>query len=482
MAVVMGDMLGSGIFFTPGTLAAVAGARWQVYFIWALCGLIVLCGALTLGELVSLLPKAGASYHIIGEGFGPGWGFVKAWMETWVSAPGSMASIAIVFGELLRGFLGNGSPRVFGIGAVALFAAINLMGVRWGGRTQVALTAIKIAGLLALVFGSYVLAERVAPLPSQSAADGGGLFSFLRFVGLGVAAVLFTYDGWTDVSHVAGEVSEPRRTLPRGLGLGVLGITLLYLVVNDAFLRVMPLDRMREEGTSVGTRLAVATFGDAGGQVVSWLILISIFGALGGLVMTAPRLVYAASAEYEALTRGRGGHRFFEALAYVSPRTAVPAASILFCAVLATVAILFFGTFERLVAFIVVPLQLTNILMVAAVFRFRKRGPASSDRYLTPGYPFVPLTFILVMSLLLVNAVVFNPRETFMGIALTALGIPVYLLDPESGEDKRAVLDAERSRFLSARHPVARLAQADGVTTPERARRRTPPGSLAPTS
>jgi amino acid transporter len=426
MAVVMGDMLGSGIFFTPGTLAAVADARWQVYFIWGLCGLIVLCGALTLGELVSLLPRAGASYHIIGEGFGPGWGFVKAWMESWVSAPGSMASIAIVFGELLSGFLGGGSPQVFGIGAVTLFAAINLMGVRWGGRTQVALTGVKIAGILALVFGSYFLAERVTPAPSE-AGDGAGLLGFLRFVGLGVAAVLFTYDGWTDVSHVAGEVSQPRRALPLGLGMGVFGIMVLYLVVNDAFLRVIPLDQMRAEGSSVGARLAIATFGKAGGQVVSGLILISIFGALGGLVMTAPRLVYAASAEYEAMTRGRGGHRFFEALAYVSPTTAVPAAAILFCAVLATIAILFFGTFERLVAFIVVPLQLTNILMVASVFRLRKRALAAPEPYLTPGYPFVPLTFVFVMGLLLVNAIVFNPRDTFMGIALTAIGIPAYL-------------------------------------------------------
>jgi APA family basic amino acid/polyamine antiporter len=426
MAVVMGNMLGSGIFFTPGTLAAVADANWQVYFIWALCGLIVLCGALTLGELASLLPRAGASYHIIREGFGPGWGFVKAWMESFVSAPGSIASIAIVFGELLSGFLGRGSPQLLGIGAVALFAAINLRGVEWGGRTQVALTAVKIAGLLALVFGSYFLAERVPPAVAAE-AGGGGLFAFLRFVGLGVAAVLFTYDGWTDVSHLAGEVSEPHRTLPRGLGLGVLAITLLYLVMNDAFLRVMPLDQMREEGATVGTRLAIATFGDVGGQMVSGLILISIFGALGGLVMTIPRLVYAASAEYAAMTSGRSGHRFLAALARVSPRTQVPAAAILFCAVLATIAILFFGTFERLVAFIVVPLQLTNILMVASVFRLRKRALSSPDQYLTPGYPFVPLAFILAMGLLLVNAIVFNPRDTLIGVALTALAVPVYL-------------------------------------------------------
>ncbi len=435
MAVVMGDMLGSGIFFTPGNIAAVADAPWQVYFIWTLCGLIVLCGAMTLAELVSIIPKAGASYHIIREAFGPGWGFVKAWMESWVSVPGSMASVAIVFGELSAALLGTGSPRLLGIGAVALFAGINLVGVRWGGRTQIALTAIKIAGLLALVVGSYALAEPVAPVPI-SAPGSFGLLSFVRFVGLGVAAVLFTYDGWTDVSHLAGEVSEPDRTFPRGLGLGVLGITMLYVLVNASFLRVMPLERMREEGESVGTALAVATFGAAGGQVVQGLILISIFGALGGLVMTAPRLVYAASAEYEAITRGRGVHLFFSALSRVSPRSAVPAGSIVFCASLATLAILFFGTFERLVAFIVVPLQFMNIMMVASIYRLRKRreeSGAGTDRYRTPGYPFVPLLFVLVMSVLLLNAVIFNPRDTAIGIALTALGIPVYFWIREGG-------------------------------------------------
>jgi APA family basic amino acid/polyamine antiporter len=429
MAVVMGDMLGSGIFFTPGTLAEVAADDWQVYFIWALCGLIVLAGALTLGELACLFPRAGASYHIIAAGFGPFWGFVKVWMEIWVSAPGSIASIAIVFGGLVSSFLGqrsNASPQLLGIAAIALFAGINLLGVRWGGRTQVALTAVKIAGILALVIGSYLLAETV-PSSAEATAGAGGILTFLRFVGLGVAAVLFTYDGWTDVSHVAGEVEEPRRNLPRGLAFGVVSIMLLYLLVNHAFLRVMPLDRMRLEGEQVGTHLALATFGPVGGQVVSGLIVISIFGALGGLVMTAPRLVYAACAEYDGITRGRPGNVFFRTLAFVSRRTAVPSSAILFCSLLSAVAILFFGTFERLVSFIVVPLQLTNVLMVASVFRLRKRTRETPGAYLTPGYPVVPLVFVSVMSLLMVNAIVFNPRDTFIGIALTAAAAPVYL-------------------------------------------------------
>ncbi len=424
MAIVMGDMLGSGIFFTPGQLAQVAEHPWQVYFIWSLAGLIVLCGALTLGELASLFPRAGATYHIMSAAFGPAWGFVKVWMEAWVSAPGSIAGIAIVFGEFAVSFLGDsaGPAQIWGIGAVFVFAGINLMGVKWGGRTQVILTTIKITGLLVLVGGSYLLAEAVAP-SGEVSSSSGGLPALLRFVGLGVAAVFFTYDGWTDVTHVAGEVANPKKTLPLGLGLGVFGITILYLIVNHAFLRIMPLAVMRDEGATVATRLASATFGDAGGQAVSAFIMISIFGALGGLVMTAPRIIYAPASQYKDRERGGSVFRF---LAYVTPKTGVPANAILFSATLSVVAILWFQTFDRLVSFILVPLQLINVATVAAVFRLRKRALENHDQYLTPGYPVVPLVFIVVMTLLMVNAAIYNPLDTFIGLALTALGLPVY--------------------------------------------------------
>lgn len=428
IAVVMGDILGSGIFFTPGELATVADSPWQVYFIWILCGLIVLCGALTLGELVSILPKAGASYHIMGEAFGPFWGFVRAWMEIWVSAPGSIASIAIVFGEFVTLFLGGRGPGppAWGIVAIAVFAAINLRGVSWGGRTQIALTSIKIAGLLSIVVGSLLLAEPASADASVAGAAGGGLGAFLRFLGLGVAAVLFTYDGWLDVSHVAGEVSNPKKNLPLGLGFGVFGILCLYVLVNYAFLRVVPLSVMREEGTTIAAAVAIATFGEVGGQIVNAVIMTSIFGALGGLVMTAPRIVYAPCESYAELTVGRRGGGLVRALAYVSPKTRVPSAAIIFSAALACVAILFFGTFGRLVSFIVVPLQFANIVLVASVFRLRKRIENDPRHYRTPGYPVVPLVFIVVMSLLLVSAIVYNPLDTFIGIGLMVAGAPVY--------------------------------------------------------
>ncbi|HSG94657.1 MAG TPA: amino acid permease, partial [Afifellaceae bacterium] len=230
MAVVMGDMIGSGIFFTPGELASVATAEWQVYFFWATCGLITLCGALTLAELAALIPKPGVSYHALTRAYGPFAGFMQAWMMVLVSGPGAIAGVAILFGELANQVFGTGSPGMqfaWALAAIAFFAGINLRGAEWGGRTQVFLTAIKLLGLAALVAGGVFLAAPAQPDAIPEGIGEEGLFGLLRFVGLGVAIVFFTYDGWIDASNVAGEVRNPNRDFPLAMGIGVLGITAL---------------------------------------------------------------------------------------------------------------------------------------------------------------------------------------------------------------------------------------------------------------
>ena len=427
-AIVMGNMLGSGVFFTPGELAAVAHRPWQVHFIWALSGVITLCGALTLAELCILLPHAGASYHIIREGFGPFWSFLQVWLELWVSGPGAIAGIAIAFGEFMHRVSGGWpgvSPVGWGVAAISFFAAVNLAGVEWGGRTQIALTVVKVLGIGGLVLGGLLFAAP-APAPAMSVATEatGGLLGFARFTGLGIAAVLFTYDGWIDVSHVAGEVRNPARDFPRGLGLGVAALTLLYVAVNIAYLRVVPLDAMRAAPTAVAATVATAAFGTRGGSLLNGLMIVSIFGALGGLIMTLPRLFYTLAAAHigqaEGLTR-----RFFAGLCRLSPRTTVPSGAILFTALASIGALLFFGSFSRLVNFFVVPLQLANILMVAAIFRLRRRhGPPVG--YRTPGYPVTPIVFIVVMAGFLISAIRFQPVDTLIGVALAATGVPVY--------------------------------------------------------
>lgn len=159
-AIVVGDMIGSGIFFTPGQLAAVAEADWQVYLIWAMCGFIALCGALTLAELAVLIPQAGVPYRALSDAYGSFAGFMQAWVMVLVSGPGAIAGIAILFGEFADRIFGAGdAPLVWAVGAIVFFAAVNLRGVSWGGRTQILLTAVKVLGLLGLIVGGILVAD-----------------------------------------------------------------------------------------------------------------------------------------------------------------------------------------------------------------------------------------------------------------------------------------------------------------------------------
>ena len=429
MAVVVGDMIGSGIFFTPGELAAVATSEWQVYFFWSLCGLITLCGALTLAELSALIPKAGVSYHALTEAFGPFAGFMQAWMMVLVSGPGAIAGVAILFGELANQVVGTASEGAqlgWAATAIVFFALVNLRGAEWGGRTQVLLTSIKVVGLFALIVGGALLAApaTVTAIP-ETANDAENLTGFLRFIGLGVAIVLFTYDGWIDASNVAGEVKNPNRNFPVAMGVGVLLITVIYLLVNYAFLRVVPLEAMREDPTLVAPRVAEAAFGSAGGSLLNVLMWISIFGALGGLVMTLPRLFYAAASEYVGRAGGTRLGPLFRGLAWQSAGRSVPSGAILFAAGVSIAALLFFGSFSRIVNFFVVPFQFMNMLMVASIFRLRPRL-STPETYRLPGYPVVPAIFIGVMGLFLLTAIWFNPLDSLIGVALTLAGAPVY--------------------------------------------------------
>ncbi len=424
----MGDMLGSGIFFTPGQVASVAQFEWQVYSIWLLCGVITLCGALTLAEIATLLPRSGASYHALGAAFGPRIAFIQAWTMVLVSGPGAIAGAAILFGELAARMTDTGAAWMWGAAVIVFFCAINVAGVAWGGRTQIILTSIKVLGLFALVVGALALAEAVLPTPvAVVGTSDDGIGSLVRVVGLGIGFVLFTYDGWIDASNVAGEVRDPNRAFPLAMGLGVVGVTLIYLIVNFAFLRIMPLAEMRHDPSMVAATVAEAAFGATGGSVLDVFIWVSIGGSLGGLILTLPRLYYAAAHEYVDRANRRGVGAMFRVLSYVSPRTSAPSGAIVMGGAIAILALISFGSFSSIVSFFVVPFQIVNILMVAAVFRLRPRL-ATRDTYRTPLYPLVPWFFIAVMSVFVIATLIYNPVESLIGCALALLGIPVFNL------------------------------------------------------
>ena len=379
-----------------------------------------------------MLPKAGVSYHALTEAYGPFAGFMQAWMMVLVSGPGAIAGVAILFGELANQVFGSGASGMqltWAVAAILFFALINLRGAEWGGRTQIVLTSIKIAGLVALIIGGVFIATPAAapPIAADTAGGDQGLIGFLRFVGLGVAIVLFTYDGWIDASNVAGEVKNPNRNFPLAMGAGVILIVLIYLLVNYAFLRVVPLEEMRANPTLVAPMVAEAAFGEVGGATLSILMWISIFGALGGLIMTLPRLFYAAASEYVDRADNTRMRPIFRAMAYLSPKHAVPSGAILFAAGISIAALFFFGSFSRIVTFFVVPFQFMNILMVSSIFILRPRL-SRPDSFRLPAFPLVPAIFIVVMFLFMVAALIYNPLDSLIGVALTLAGAPVYAI------------------------------------------------------
>tara|TARA_Y100000590_G_scaffold399306_2_gene482421 strand:- start:8963 stop:10315 length:1353 start_codon:yes stop_codon:yes gene_type:complete len=429
MAVVAGDMMGSGIFYTPQELAPIALTTWHIYLFWGLCGTITLCGILTVGQLGAGMPRSGADYHIIREGFGGMAGFVKLWQNVWVSGPGSVAAVAILFGKFCSDLMVGSvalSPVGWGILAIVTFTVINLFGVEWGGRTQIILTAIKIVALLSLVVGSLLLVEATPAKTVETAtAAGDGIWGLFRLIGLGIGAVLFTYDGWVDIMHAAGEVKNPRKNLPLGLTLGLGLIIVIYLLTNYAYLRIVPLEEMATNESLAAVVVAEKTFGVAGGKFIILLMMFSIFGALGGLVMTFPRLLFAAGTQYKQ--KGQKGilNGLFRLLSKVTPKTQVPAGAIWVSCFTSIVALFFFQSFSRIVNFFVVPNHLFNILLVAAVFRFVRRS--GGEKYKSFGYPLVPIIYIVTIAGFLISALIYRPTDTLIGVALTATGIPVYL-------------------------------------------------------
>ncbi len=429
LAIVMGDMIGSGIFFTPGQLAVVAEHNWQVYFFWGLCGLITLCGALTLAEIASLKPESGATYHALREAFGPFVAFMQAWIMILISGPGAIAGIAILFGEFATRVLGASpiafNPMLWACLAIAFFALVNLRGVEIGGRAQVVLTLIKVTGLLTIIIGALFFAEPVAVVEPKIQSLEYNWLAVFQFVGAGVAIVLFTYDGWIDASNVAGEVKDPNRNFPLAMGIGVMAITLIYLLVNYAFLQVMTLEQMKLEPETVAATIAELSFGASGSLFLNIFILISIFGALGGLIMTIPRLYYAAACEYQQAASATPFAWIFNSLSYLSPKSGVPAGAIIMGSIIAILALSFFGSFSRIVTFFVVPFQCINMLMVGSIFRLR---PALSRPgcYRSPLYPLLPIVYISVVSVFMIASIIYYPTESLIGILLTFAGVPVY--------------------------------------------------------
>lgn len=430
-SIVVGTVIGSGIFLVPKTMVQNTGSVEMVFLVWIFGGLLTLAGALTYAELSSMLPEAGGEYVYLKEAYGPFWGFLYGWTQMWVAKSGSVATLATGFFYYLANFrpelevnlfqipipIGpGGGPlpvslgQLLAIGVILFLGGVNWMGVKAGGGVQLGVTILKVALIAGIiVVGLSGGTGDVANFHSSVPAAGGiaGFFAAL-------VAALWAYDGWNNVSMVSSEIKDPQRNLPRALVYGTGLVVLIYLLTNVAYFYVLPASGVAQYDR-VASEMMRKVVGDWGADAVSIAAMISIFAALNGSILSGSRVPYAAA---------RDG-LFFSPFKNVHPERHTPGFSILALSIWSSVLVLS-GRYDQLLTMVIFPSWILYGMATASVIVLRRKRPDLKRPYRTVGYPLVPLLFVLVAILLLGITLRNSPRESGLGLVIIAAGLPFY--------------------------------------------------------
>lgn len=410
-AVLVGSTIGSGIFRVPSTVAAQTGSVGGVVAVWVLGAVVSLFGALTLAELATLYPRSGGIYVFLREAYGPRVAFLFGWTQLVVIRPSALGAIAMIFAEYLGDLLGPSmNVRVVAAAVIVVIGLLNMRSVRWGMWLENGTAGAKVVALGVVAVLALWLAARVGA-PVQDATP---LHRPWTGVGVALVAALWAYDGWADLTFMAGEVRDPSRNFPRALAWGVAVVVVIYLLVNAAYLSVLSVDEMAGSdlvAASTATRLA----GAWGGHLVSVLVVLSTLGSLNGAMMTGPRIFFAMAED----------GLMWRPVAAVHPRHHTPWAAVALATVLG-VGYVSVRSFEELAGGFVLGIWPFYALAVGAVILLRRRLPDVERPYRTPGYPWVPAVFLVASVGMLVSALVQEPRLTLFGFALILVGLPVY--------------------------------------------------------
>jgi APA family basic amino acid/polyamine antiporter len=431
LAIVVGTVIGSGIFRVPQAMILNVGSVRLVFLVWVVGGLLSLAGALTYAELAAALPGAGGEYVYLTEAYGPLWGFLYSWTQMWVGKSGSIATLATAFFEYTAHFVPQFESvwfttgpfsvkygQVFALVLILVLGGINYLGVRIGGDVQVAVTAIKVGLIAFLILAGLLYTHPATGVPPATSPPQTAVFT--GFVAALVAA-LWAYDGWNNVGMVASEVKNPQRNLPLALIGGTLGVIAVYMLANWAYFRVLsPADVGAHKLVAAEMMQRVflargAAAGSAAAGAVSVAAMISIFAALNGSILTGARVPYAAA---------RDG-LFFRSAARVHPAFRTPGVSILMLCGWSSVLVLS-GKYEELFDFVIFGSWILYAMATASVFVLRRKRPDLPRPYKTFGYPAVPLLFLVGAAVLEVSTMWTKPRESMAGIILILLGLPFY--------------------------------------------------------
>jgi basic amino acid/polyamine antiporter, APA family len=411
----VGTIIASAIFLVPSVIAQQVHATIPTILVWVVGGVVSLLGALSVAELGAALPGSGGGTVYLARAYGPVWGYLYGWANGTVINPASIAAIAVGFAGYLGVFvpLTAGGIKLVAIGSIAALTLLNCLGVRAGARTQNALTLIKIATVAALALIAFGLpggsTANFRPLwPSQPATSLIGPF------GVAMVAVLWAYDGWIEITYVAGEVRDPGRIMPRAIILSTVIAIGLYTAVTAAYAYVLSPSRMAAS-TFVASDAARVPLGAVGAQLVAAAIVISTLGANNGIVLTSARIPYALARD-GLLPGWLGG---------VDPRFFTPVPSLLAQGAIA-VTLTFTGTYDQLFTYVIFTEFLFYALICGAVIRLRHAEPGLVRPYRTWGYPVTPVLFIAFAAWLVGNTVAERLRDAGVGMGIVLSGLPVY--------------------------------------------------------
>ena len=431
-AVVVGTIIGSGIFLVPAEMMQAVGSAKLVYLAWIVGGLLSFFGALTYAELGAMKPQTGGEYVYVRDGYGPLGGFLYAWTWFAIAKPASVATTVTGLVRILGTFSvfsffsGNAISVPFSvtwgqlvaIAAAILISFLNYLGVKKAGEFQLVFTLLKVAIILGVVFVCF---SGIGDAPGRGWSNFAGTFTGAKggmagFMAALVAA-LWAYDGWNDLNMVAGEVKQPERNIPIALIAGVATVGLLYILVNAAVQYVLPASVIAASQRPASDAVALI-MGRMGAGIVSAGMALSMLVGLNGTIMSGARVPFAVS---------RDGY-FFKALAEVHPRFHTPSTAIVVQAILSIVLLLLGANFRQLFSLAIFAEWLFYMIAGSTIFIFRRRDPQASRPYRMWGYPFVPATFIAVAAALLWYTFLNDWPNSGYGVLVILAGIPVFLI------------------------------------------------------
>lgn len=411
-AVLVGTTIGSGIFRVPSEVARDVGAAGPMLLVWVLGGLVTLTGALSIAEMAAAFPQSGGIFAYILESEGRFWAFLYGWSELTVIRASAIGGISAIFAKYLGQFitLTNQQERYAAAVTIVVIALLNYVGISYASVLMNITTILKYGALLGLGLFAFTAGTHAAPsAPSVVVVTASAILTAL-------VPVMYTYDGWSNLSFIGGEVKDPGRNMPRALIIGTSAIVLIYLIVNAAYLYLLPVPAIASaERVAAAAAQQIPMFGRAGAAIVAGIVMVSCFGSVNGSLMTGPRVFFAMS------DRGL----FFPLVARVSPRFKTPSVAIWLAAALA-VAYVLQNSFAQLADRFVLGTWPFYALAVIGVFILRRTRPDLPRPYRTFGYPVTPALFLVASVGMMANAIYTNPKDNGVTFGIILAGIPVY--------------------------------------------------------